>query len=116
MASVALAGRLIARVALPPRWELLQGSAMASSWGARRDAEGVDRVEVFTVSMAKHESSPACALRTAALPVDTSSITRMLRTDMQHLQGANEAYYADYDRYPTTFDALNQASGINPRS
>jgi hypothetical protein len=105
----ALGGSLLARVTLPPQFELLQiGNGFVV--GSARDADGVDRIEVLAVATGKHGPAPACASRPMTVSRDSSRIGPLLRTQAQQLQWAGEAYASDYGHYPATIDSMTRAS------
>jgi 6-bladed beta-propeller protein len=106
-----LNGNSVGRVTLPPRFDLLQiGDGFVV--GTLRDADGVQRVEVRSVTMPRHRAAPPCASRADSFPRTAPAIVRTLEIDLRNLESAGAAFRADYGHYPATFDSLFHASNF----
>jgi hypothetical protein len=104
-------GRELGRVLLPAGFEMMQIRRDVVV-GRRRDADGLERIEVFGVTMPPHSVSPACARRGDEFPPDTSLGTRVLAIDLRNLEAAGTAFRMDYGHYAGTLDSVTNASNF----
>ncbi len=97
-------GSTLARVSLPPHTRLLEVDADAAVVMAR-DADDIERVEVWPVTMPAAAPAPRAPCLQVPDSVDRSPhgiAPARLKTELRNLQAAAAHYDATHQRYPST--------------